>query len=179
MKPLSAAKPETLPVLLIEDEPAVMAYVRATLERNGYAVVCSASGAEGLRLLESGEFLGVVSDMRTPGGVNGADVHAWVVQHRPEMAGRIIFITGDIANEETVTEFLAFSKARGNDLSTPLPEFGFPGLEPGDRWCLCAARWREAFDAGSAPRVILGATHEATLGIVDLQDLKRYALDLA
>jgi uncharacterized protein len=80
---------------------------------------------------------------------------------------------------EVTTEFLAFSKARGNDLSTPLPEFGFPGLEPGDRWCLCAARWREAFDAGSAPRVILGATHEATLGIVDLQDLKRYALDLA
>jgi uncharacterized protein len=80
---------------------------------------------------------------------------------------------------EVTTEFLAFSKARGNDLSTPLPEFGFPGLEPGDRWCLCAARWREAFDAGSAPRVILGATHEATLDIVDLQDLKRYALDLA
>jgi DNA-binding NtrC family response regulator len=102
VKPLSATKPETLPVLLIEDEPAVMAYVQATLERNGYAVVCSASGAEGLRMLESGEFLGVVSDMRTPGGVNGADVHAWVVQHRPELAGRIIFITGDIANEETV-----------------------------------------------------------------------------
>jgi DNA-binding NtrC family response regulator len=102
VKPLSAPRPETLPVLLIEDEPAVMAYVQATLERNGYAVVCSASGAEGLRLLESGEFLGVVSDMRTPGGVNGADVHAWVVQHRPELAGRIIFITGDIANEETV-----------------------------------------------------------------------------
>ncbi|MGC2408736.1 MAG: DUF2237 domain-containing protein [Methyloceanibacter sp.] len=80
---------------------------------------------------------------------------------------------------EVTTEFLAFSKARGNDLSTPLPEFDFPGLEPGDRWCLCAARWREAFEAGSAPRVILGATHETTLDIVDLQDLKRYALDLA
>ena len=102
MNTLSAIKPVTLPVLLIEDEPAVMAYVRATLERNGYSVVCSESGAEGLRLLEFGEFLGVVSDMRTPGGVNGADVHAWVVQHRPELAGRIIFITGDIANEETV-----------------------------------------------------------------------------
>jgi DNA-binding NtrC family response regulator len=99
---LSATKPVTLPVLLIEDEPAVMAYVRATLERNGYAVVCTESGAEGLRLLEGGEFLGVVSDMRTPGGVNGADVHAWVVQNRPELASRIIFITGDIANEETV-----------------------------------------------------------------------------
>ncbi|HUE52892.1 MAG TPA: response regulator [Terriglobales bacterium] len=99
---LSATKPVTLPVLLIEDEPAVMAYVRATLERNGYAVVCTESGAEGLRLLEGGEFLGVVSDMRTPGGVNGADVHAWVVRNRPELASRIIFITGDIANEETV-----------------------------------------------------------------------------
>jgi DNA-binding NtrC family response regulator len=96
------AKPATLPVLLIEDEPGVMAYVRATLERSGYSVVCTESGAEGLRLLESGEFLGVVSDMRTPGGVNGADVHAWVARHRPELAARIVFITGDIANEETV-----------------------------------------------------------------------------
>src|SRR6202030_413294 len=95
-------KPATLPVLLIEDEPAVMAYVRAALERSGYAVVSTESGAEGVRLLETGDFLGVVSDMRTPGGVNGADVHAWVVQHRPELADRIVFITGDIANEETV-----------------------------------------------------------------------------
>jgi uncharacterized protein (DUF2237 family) len=76
-------------------------------------------------------------------------------------------------------EFLAFSKSRGNDLSTPRPEFGFPGLEPGDRWCLCAARWREAFEAGQAPRVILAATHEATLELVELGDLKRYAIDLA
>ena len=91
-----------LPVLLIEDEPAVMAYVRAALERSGYAVVCSESGVEGLRHLESGQFLGVVSDMRTPGGVDGADVHAWVAEHRPELASRIVFITGDIANEETV-----------------------------------------------------------------------------
>lgn len=96
------AKPATLPVLLIEDESGVMAYVRATLERSGYSVVCTESGAEGLRLLESGEFLGVVSDMRTPGGVNGADVHAWVARHRPGLAARIVFITGDIANEETV-----------------------------------------------------------------------------
>ena len=95
-------KPAALPVLLIEDEPAVMAYVRAALERSGYLVVCTESGAQGVRLLESGEFLGVVSDMRTPGGVNGADVHAWVVQHRPELTDRIVFITGDIANEETV-----------------------------------------------------------------------------
>jgi CheY-like chemotaxis protein len=90
-----------LPVLLIEDEPAVMAYVRAALERNGYAVVCTDSGVDGLRLLERGEFLGVVSDMRTPGGVDGADVHAWLTRNRPDLAERIVFITGDIANEET------------------------------------------------------------------------------
>ncbi len=96
------ANPTPLPVLLIEDEPAVMAYVRATLERSGYAVVCTESGAEGLRLLESEKFLGVVSDMRTPGGVDGADVHAWLSRHRPDLAARIVFITGDIANEDTV-----------------------------------------------------------------------------
>jgi DNA-binding NtrC family response regulator len=95
-------KSAVLPVLLIEDEPAVMAYVRAALERSGYSVVSTESGAEGVRLLETGDFLGVVSDMRTPGGVNGADVHAWVVRHRPELSDRIVFITGDIANEETV-----------------------------------------------------------------------------
>lgn len=80
---------------------------------------------------------------------------------------------------EVTSDFLAFSKASGNDLSTPQPDFDFPGLEPGDRWCLCAARWREAFKAGHAPRVILGATHEATLAVVSLEDLKRYAIDLA
>jgi uncharacterized protein (DUF2237 family) len=76
---------------------------------------------------------------------------------------------------EVTAEFLAFSKSRGNDLSTPRPEFGFPGLEPGDRWCLCAARWREAFEAGRAPRVVLAATHEPTLELLELGDLKRYA----
>lgn len=80
---------------------------------------------------------------------------------------------------EVTADFLAFSKARGNDLSTPMPEFGFPGLEPGDRWCLCAARWKEALEAGQAPRVVLTATHERTLEIVPLEELKRYALDLA
>ena len=80
---------------------------------------------------------------------------------------------------EVTTEFLAFSKSRGNDLSSPLPEFGFPGLKPGDRWCLCAARWQEALEAHAAPRVVLGATHERTLEIVELAELKRYALDLA
>jgi len=99
---LPATKPAVLPVLLIEDEPAVMSYVSAALERSGYSVVCTESGAEGLKLLQSGDFLGVVSDMRTPGGVDGADVHAWVAKNRPELADRIVFITGDIANEETV-----------------------------------------------------------------------------
>jgi uncharacterized protein (DUF2237 family) len=80
---------------------------------------------------------------------------------------------------EVTAEFLAFSKARGNDLSTPRPEFGFPGLEPGDRWCLCAARWQEALEANAAPRVVLAATHKGTLEFVQLADLKRYALDLA
>jgi CheY-like chemotaxis protein len=79
-----------------------MSYVRAALERSGYSVVCTESGVEGLRLLESGSFLGVVSDMRTPGGIDGADVHAWVARNRPELATRLVFITGDIANEDTV-----------------------------------------------------------------------------
>ena len=76
-------------------------------------------------------------------------------------------------------EFLAFSKAHGNDLSTPAPEFGFAGLKPGDQWCLCAGRWREALDAGMAPPVVLAATHEETLAVVPLAALKRHAIDLA
>ena len=79
---------------------------------------------------------------------------------------------------EVTAAFLAYSRRQGNDLSTPRPEFGFPGLKPGDRWCLCAARWKEALDAGVAPRVVLGATHERTLEIVPLEDLKRHAIDL-
>lgn len=75
-------------------------------------------------------------------------------------------------------EFLEFTKARGNDLTTPRPDLGFPGLRPGDRWCLNAARWKEALDAGLAPPVILGATHEAALQVLRLADLKRHALDL-
>lgn len=75
--------------------------------------------------------------------------------------------------------FLAFSRQRGNDLSTPVPELGFPGLKPGDQWCLCAGRWKEALDAGVAPPVVLAATHEETLAIVRLEDLKRHALDLS
>ena len=66
--------------------------------------------------------------------------------------------------------FLDFSKSCGNDLSTPVPELGFPGLKPGDRWCLCASRWREAFEAHKAPRVVLRATHEAALSYCSLGD---------
>ncbi len=89
------------PVLLIEDEPAVMALVRSVLEGQGYTVVPTESGAEALRLLAQGNFHGVVSDMRTPGGVDGAQVYAWIAANRPELASRLVFITGDIANEET------------------------------------------------------------------------------
>jgi len=75
--------------------------------------------------------------------------------------------------------FLDFSRSRGNDLSTPMPEFGFAGLKSGDRWCLCAPRWQEALEAGQAPRVVLRATHEGALEHCALADLKRYAVDLA
>lgn len=99
---MPALHQDVLPVLLIEDEPAVMAYVKAALERNGYSVVCAESGVQGLHMLQSGQFVGIVSDMRTPGGVDGGDVHAWIANHRPELASRLVFITGDVANEETV-----------------------------------------------------------------------------
>ena len=75
-------------------------------------------------------------------------------------------------------DFLDFTKAVGNDLSTPRPEFQFPGLNPGDRWCLCAARWLQAYKAGMAPRVVLQATHANTLEIVPLEALKEHAVDL-
>jgi uncharacterized protein (DUF2237 family) len=73
-------------------------------------------------------------------------------------------------------EFLAFSQSRGNDLSTPRPEFGFLGLQPGDRWCLCAPRWQEALESGSAPRVVLRATHMLALRYCRLEDLERFAV---
>jgi uncharacterized protein (DUF2237 family) len=76
-------------------------------------------------------------------------------------------------------DFLAFSKSCGNDLSTPKPQFDFRGLKPGDRWCLCAPRWQEAFEADQAPRVVLRATHEGALDHCSLADLKRFAVDLA
>ena len=72
-------------------------------------------------------------------------------------------------------EFLSFTKSRGNDLSTPLPSYGFPGLKPNDRWCLCASRWKQAFEAGCAPKVILEATHEKTLEVVTLAQLRSHA----
>jgi uncharacterized protein (DUF2237 family) len=73
-------------------------------------------------------------------------------------------------------EFLAFTRSRGNDLSTPRPEWGFPGLKPGDRWCLCVERWREALQFGVAPPVVLEATHLSTLEFVELEDLERHAI---
>lgn len=76
-------------------------------------------------------------------------------------------------------EFLEYSRSRGNDLMTPRPEFDFPGLQPGDTWCLCAARWREALQANAAPRVYLQSTHIRALDIVSMDDLKRHALDLS
>jgi len=90
--------------------------------------------------------------------------------------------SGDVGSHTVCTrvtsDFLEFSREMGNDLSTPRTEFGFPGLRPGDQWCLCAARWQEALKAGKAPRVVLQATHAASLRIVKLADLKRHAIDL-
>lgn len=76
-------------------------------------------------------------------------------------------------------EFLEFTKSRGNDLSTPVPAFDFPGLKPGDQWCLCAARWTEARDAGVAPPLILSASHASALEYASVEELKQHALDLA
>ena len=78
---------------------------------------------------------------------------------------------------QVTAEFLTFSKARGNDLTTPVPQFNFPGLKPGDRWCLCASRWQEALEHGMAPPVVLAATHASALEYVSMADLKQYALD--
>ncbi|MGJ3248879.1 MAG: DUF2237 family protein [Elainellaceae cyanobacterium] len=75
-------------------------------------------------------------------------------------------------------EFLEFTKSKGNDLSSPMPAFNFPGLKPGDRWCLCAPRWKEALDAGVAPPVILEATHASALEYVSMAELKDYAIDV-
>jgi len=90
---------------------------------------------------------------------------------------------GDVGSHivcaQVTEEFLAFTKSRGNDLSTAVPAFDFPGLKPGDRWCLGASRWKEALDAGVAPPVVLSATHALAVEYVSLDELKQHALDLA
>jgi DNA-binding NtrC family response regulator len=106
MKVQSTAAPA--PILLIEDEPSVTAFLRAALERRGYAVANASSGAQGLDMLNGGKFSGVISDIRMPGAVNGAEVHAWIQKNRPELCARIILISGDTANSETQA-FLAQS----------------------------------------------------------------------
>ena len=78
---------------------------------------------------------------------------------------------------EADADFLEFSKAVGNDLSTPMPQYEFPGVKPGDRWCLCVQRWKQAFEAGRAPRVHIEATHMSSLEFVDLEQLQEYAVD--
>ncbi|MEH2356159.1 MULTISPECIES: DUF2237 family protein [unclassified Nostoc] len=80
---------------------------------------------------------------------------------------------------QVTSEFLEFTKSQGNDLSTAVPDFNFPGLKPGDRWCLCASRWQEALEAGVAPPVILSATHARALEVVSLDELKKHALTLS
>jgi uncharacterized protein (DUF2237 family) len=80
---------------------------------------------------------------------------------------------------QTDETFLEFSRSTGNDLGTPMPEYGFPGLKPGDKWCVCASRWLQAYDAGCAPSVYLRSTHERALEVIDLDMLKKYARDLS
>jgi DNA-binding NtrC family response regulator len=89
------------PILVIEDEPSVVAFLRAALERKGYSVVNASSGAEGLEHLSNEKYSGVISDIRMPGAVNGAEVHAWIQKNKPELKSRIILISGDTANSET------------------------------------------------------------------------------
>jgi DNA-binding NtrC family response regulator len=90
------------PLLLIEDERSVLNFLRTALERYGYGCKTATSALEGITLLEAGQFIGVISDMRTPGGATGADVHAWIVANRPELKDKVLFITGDTVNEETM-----------------------------------------------------------------------------
>lgn len=90
-----------LPILVIEDEKSVMSYIKTALERNGYKVASAETGVEALERLKGEKFLGVISDMRTPGGVDGADVHTWLSQNKPDLASRMLLITGDTVNEET------------------------------------------------------------------------------
>ncbi|HTT32159.1 MAG TPA: response regulator [Methylomirabilota bacterium] len=96
------------PILVIEDEPSVVAFLRAALERRGYSVVNASSGEEGLERLSNGRYSGVISDIRMPGAVNGAEVHEWIQKNRPELKTRVILISGDTANSDTQA-FLAQS----------------------------------------------------------------------
>lgn len=105
---LPAAIGQNPPILLIEDEPSVVAFLKAALQRKGYSVVDATSGAEGLQRLADGRYAGVISDIRMPGAVNGAEVHAWIQKNRPELGSKIILISGDTANSET-QELLARS----------------------------------------------------------------------
>jgi CheY-like chemotaxis protein len=89
------------PILVIEDEPSVIAFLRAALERKGYAVENAGSGAEGIERLGKGRYAGVISDIRMPGAINGAEVHSWIQKNKPELSTRIILISGDTANGET------------------------------------------------------------------------------
>jgi len=100
MSEASIAQPAR-PILVIEDETSVASFVRTALERRGYGVVVSASAADGLQLLASREFRGVISDVRTPGAISGAEVQEWLQRHRPGLAARFVFITGDMASSET------------------------------------------------------------------------------
>jgi DNA-binding NtrC family response regulator len=88
-------------ILLIEDEPSVTAFVQAALQRHGYSVIPASSGEEGLQFLRDGTFAGVISDIRMPGAVNGAEVHEWIRLHRPELRQRVILMSGDTANSKT------------------------------------------------------------------------------
>ncbi|HEV2113364.1 MAG TPA: response regulator [Terriglobales bacterium] len=99
----SHAPAAQLPVLVIEDEPTVMAFIRTALEKHGYRVAEAVSGTEGLAMLRSNRYHGIISDMRTPGGVSGADVYAWVMENHPELRPKMFFTTGDTANEETAS----------------------------------------------------------------------------
>jgi CheY-like chemotaxis protein len=101
--PATETRPAVRTLLVIEDEVGVLAMLCAALERHGYSVAQAASGVEGLSMLESGEYAGVISDIRTPGGVSGADVQAWIRRHRPALERKLVFITGDVANTETLT----------------------------------------------------------------------------
>lgn len=99
---MTSSKAQTLPLLVIEDERAVMDFIRLALERHGYSCRTANSAAQGIEMLGSEGFAGVISDMRTPGGASGADVHAWIIANRPELKKKMLFITGDTVNPETL-----------------------------------------------------------------------------